>query len=155
MKKTLVVFFLTGIVILFIAFAVQADIETITLQNELDECPRAMDLEETPIVYKEEFLKALESLIPETYTKDEQYGDYYSKWNIITATPLPLTMDSDENDVYYEIAKNLCGKEVANKSWLVLLHFPNWDDVSAGNAEGEIFLAKSKEKGWYVWYRYH
>ncbi|MEE3952767.1 hypothetical protein [Peribacillus frigoritolerans] len=51
------------------------------------------------------------------------------------------------------MAKTFCGKEIAEKSWLVRLDFPK--APGANLAQGQIFLAKSKEKGWFVWFRYH
>jgi hypothetical protein len=50
------------------------------------------------------------------------------------------------------MAKNFCGKEIADRSWLVRVYFPKWEGKSASNLEGQIFLAKSKEKGWFVWF---
>jgi len=156
LHKTLLAFFLTGVVIISITFAVKANVDDSTyLTQKIEDCPRESDLLQTSNDDREELTRALGTLIPETYIKGDENGDYYNEWSIITVTPLPMTIGSHTEDIYYEIAKNFCQKEVANKSWLIQLHFPKWDGVSTSNNEGEIFVAKSKEKGWYVWYRYH
>ena len=156
MKKKLLAFILTGIVIISITFAVQANVDDSTsLIEKVENCPRESNLVETSNEDREELTKALGTLIPETYIQGDENGEYYSDWSIITVTPLPMTIGSQKDDIYYEIAKNFCGKEVANKSWLIQMNFPQWEGVSASNTEGQIFVAKTKEKGWFVWYRYH
>ena len=42
------------------------------------------------------------------------------------------------------MAKTFCGKEIAEKSWLVRLDFPK--APGADLAQGQIFLAKVKKK---------
>ncbi|WP_251025479.1 MULTISPECIES: hypothetical protein [unclassified Bacillus (in: firmicutes)] len=51
------------------------------------------------------------------------------------------------------MAKTFCSKEIAEKSWLIRLDFPKATGANLG--QGQIFLAKSKEKGWFVWFQYH
>lgn len=53
-----------------------------------------------------------------------------------------------EEESYYGMAKYFCGKEIADKSWLVRLDFPKASGASVG--QGQIFLAKSKEEGWFA-----
>jgi hypothetical protein len=118
------------------------------------ECPKIKQLEETSIKDKDELLNALRIIVPNTYEKDE-YGELFSEWEILTALPFPKTVGQENNEVYYEMAKNFCGEAVANKSWLVRLYFPKWEGKSASASEGQLFLSKSKEKGWFVWFRYH
>ncbi|WP_246206693.1 hypothetical protein [Virgibacillus ihumii] len=118
------------------------------------ECPEPSDLEETSMDDEKELRKALEKIIPKVYAQGDD-ADMYSEWKIITAKSFPKTVGDNHNEVYYEMAINFCGKDVAEKSWLVRIHFPKWEGKSASNAEGQIFLAKNKEKGWFVWFRYH
>ncbi|WP_245799121.1 hypothetical protein [Virgibacillus siamensis] len=118
------------------------------------ECPNPGDLEQTSVKNEKELRKALEKIIPKVYAQGDD-ADMYSEWKIITATPFPKTVGDKQNEVYYEMAINFCGTDVAAKSWLVRIHFPKLEGKSASNAEGQIFLAKSKEKGWFVWFRYH
>ncbi|MEN2766911.1 hypothetical protein [Ornithinibacillus xuwenensis] len=118
------------------------------------ECPKLKHLEETSIKDKDELLNALSSIVPNTYEKGE-YGELFSEWDIVTALPFPKTVRQVNDEVYYGMAKNFCGEAVANKSWLVRLYFPKWEGKSASALEGQIFLSKSKGKGWFVWFRYH
>ena len=155
MKKSFLILILISVVIISISFAVTADTDTTTSEKKVEDCPDVIDHVETTIFDRDIVVETLKSLIPETYIKGDEYGEYYSNWSIITARPLPMTIDDSENDVYFEIAKNFCGKEVANKSWLIRLHFPKWEGVSDSNMEGQIFMAKNKDTGWYLWYRYH
>lgn len=119
-----------------------------------EKCPVLSELETTSIKDREEIIRALNTLIPKTYgTGLEGFPDLYTKWNIVTAKPFPKTVGDEEEEVYFEMAKTFCGKEIAAKSWLVRLEFPK--APGANLAQGQIFLAKSKEKGWFVWFRYH
>ena len=77
----------------------------------------------------------------------------YTEWNVVTAKPFPKTVGNEEEEDYFGMAKTFCGKEIAEKSWLVRLDFPK--APGANLAQGQIFLAKSKEKGWFVWFQYH
>jgi hypothetical protein len=77
-------------------------------------------------------------------------SEKYSEWEVALA---PFTKVSGFDKHYYEMAKNLCGEEIAKHSWLVKLHFPKWEPL-ASPANGIIYVAKNKEKGWFVWYRY-
>ncbi|GAA0603627.1 hypothetical protein GCM10009001_20830 [Virgibacillus siamensis] len=144
MKKIMMV---TLVILFFVttAGAVRAD--------SVD-CPEPKDLEETSLKNEKELRKTLKKIIPKVYARGDD-ADMYSEWEIITATPFPKTIGDNQNEVYYEMATNFCGKEVAEMSWLVRIHFPKWEGKSASNAEGQVFLAKSKEKDWFVWFRYH
>jgi hypothetical protein len=116
------------------------------------ECPDPNDLMEVPMEEVNQVLDALKHVVPISYEIGE-FPEYYSKWELVTIKPFPLTVkNSDERD-YYEMAKNFCGKEVAERSWLVRLHFPRVKAASA--SQGQIFLAKKKNSGWFVWFKYH
>jgi hypothetical protein len=116
------------------------------------ECPNAKDLVIVPVEEVNQVIDSLKVLVPTLYEVGE-FPEYYSKWELVTIKPFPLTVkNSDERD-YYEMAKNFCGKEVAERSWLVRLHFPRVKAASA--SQGQIFLAKKKNSGWFVWFKYH
>lgn len=118
------------------------------------ECPVLSELEQTTIKDKKEVIEALNTLIPKTYgTGIDDFPDIYTKWNIVTAKPFPNTVGNKEEEGYFGMAKTFCGKEIAEKSWLVRLYFTK--AAGANLAQGQIFLAKSKEKGWLVWFQYH
>ncbi|WP_084544150.1 hypothetical protein [Paenisporosarcina indica] len=155
MKNAFLPLIIIGFLFVSLFMFVQTEVDSATLEKKLKSCPKESDLVETSIDNQEELVNELDFLIPDTYIKGDEYGENYKEWIVTTVMPLPKTVDDTTVDVYYEIAKNLCGKEVANKSWLIQIDFPKWDDVSASNSEGQIFVAKNKETGWYVWYRYH
>jgi hypothetical protein len=116
------------------------------------ECPNAKDLVIVPVEEVNQVIDSLKVLVPTLYEVGE-FPEYYSKWELVTIKPFPLTVkNSDERD-YYEMAKNFCGKKVADRSWLVRLHFPRVKAASA--SQGQIFLAKKKNSGWFVWFKYH
>mgnify|MGYP007046088070 CR=1 FL=1 len=117
-----------------------------------EKCPVLSNLEEVTIKDKQEVVKALKTIIPQTYEVGES-SDNYSEWNIVSAVPFPMTVGNKKEEDYYGMAKYFCGKEIADKSWLVRLDFPKIQGASA--SQGQLFLAKNKEKGWFVWFRYH
>ncbi len=117
-------------------------------------CPKLEDLKDTTIKNKDELLKELKQIIADTYVEGE-HGDLYSEWELRTVLPFPKTVGRKQDEIYYEMAKNFCGQEVADKSWLVRLYFPKWEGISASALEGQIFLAKNKDDEWFVWFRYH
>ncbi|PEJ59975.1 hypothetical protein CN601_00130 [Bacillus sp. AFS017336] len=117
------------------------------------ECPVLSNLEKTSMKDQNEVIKALNSIIPKTYVASSDDPDIYTKWNVLTAKPFPKTVGVKEEEDYYGMAKYFCGKEIAEKSWLVRLDFPKAPGASIG--QGQIFLAKDKKKGWFVWFRYH
>ncbi len=49
---------------------------------------------------------------------------------------------------YREVARTVCGRTVARRSWVALLRFPRAANALAG--EGVAFLAKSRD-GWRIW----
>lgn len=118
------------------------------------ECPEIEHLKATTIDDKDELVSALRGIVPDTYGKGE-YGELYSEWEVLSVLPFPKTVGLENDEVYYEMAKNFCGEAVADKSWLVRLYFPKWEGKSASALEGQIFLSKSKENEWFVWFRYH
>jgi hypothetical protein len=117
-----------------------------------EKCPEPSELEKTSIRDEIEVIEALNKLIPKTY-KSDSHPNIYSEWQVETALPFPMADGNEKEEAYYEMAKNFCGNDVVNKSWLVRLTFPKAPGASIG--QGQIFLAKSKEKGWFVWFRYH
>lgn len=124
------------------------------VQAQPKNCPVLSELEETTIKDKKEVIKALNVLIPKTYgTGIDDYPDMYTQWKVKTAKPFPDTIKNEEEKDYFGMAKTFCGKEIAEKSWLVRLDFPK--APGANLAQGQIFLSKSKEKGWFVWFQYH
>lgn len=117
-------------------------------------CPVLSELEKTSIKDKKEVIEALNTLIPITYgTGIDDFPDMYTKWNVVTAKPFPETVGIKQEEDYFGMAKTFCGKEIAEKSWLVRLNFPK--APGADLAQGQIFIAKSKEKSWFVWFQYH
>ncbi|MFD1037806.1 hypothetical protein ACFQ3N_05205 [Virgibacillus byunsanensis] len=118
------------------------------------DCPDVNKLEQTSLEDKQEFLKALETIIPEMYGSDED-ADKYGEWKIITATPFPKTVGVFRDDIYRRIAANYCGEDVSSKSWLARIYFPKWEGVSSSLSQGQLFLAKNEEQGWFVWFCYH
>ncbi|WP_245835668.1 hypothetical protein [Virgibacillus ndiopensis] len=139
--------------LVIILSAISFHINEVSAQSSI-QCPKPSDLVKVSDKAKKEFLKALQTLVPETYEQGE-YSEMYTEWEVKTAIPFPETINNNKDEVYYEMAKNFCGKEVADKSWLARLHFPKWEGKSASASEGQIFVAKSKDKGWFVWFRYH
>lgn len=125
-----------------------------TAHAQPTECPKVNEMEKTTIYDKMGLLKELQTIVPNTY-QNREFAKFYNGWRVITAAPFPLTVSKEQDKAYYGMAINFCGKEVADRSWLVRLYFPKWEGKSASNLEGQIFLAKSKEKGWFVWFRYH
>jgi hypothetical protein len=140
----------TGSLLLFFTLSIFAVIDS---HGQPTKCPNVNELKETSINEREEFIKALHKIVPQTYTGE--LAKSYTNWRVITATPFPLTTENEKDKGYYGMAKNFCGKAVADRSWLARLYFSKWEGKSASNLEGQIFLAKSKEKGWFVWFRCH
>ncbi|MEH7454180.1 hypothetical protein [Gottfriedia acidiceleris] len=127
---------------------------SIQVHAQPTKCPVLSDLDKTSMKNQKEVIEVLNTLIPKTYgTGLEDLPDIYTKWNVVTAKPFPKTVGVKEEEDYFGMAKHFCGKEIAEKSWLVRLDFPK--APGANLAQGQIFLAKSKENGWFVWFRYH
>jgi hypothetical protein len=110
-----------------------------------DGCPNIADLVKPGPDAADEIQAALPKLIRKTYGKDPHYKVWEAKRIISLADP--------DSSPYSDIAKQQCGEEVANQSWLVDLFFPEFLP-SASLSQGHIFVAKTK-KGWVAWYRYH
>ncbi|MGE7674556.1 hypothetical protein ACQKMV_13380 [Lysinibacillus sp. NPDC094403] len=88
-------------------------------------CPVLSDLEKTSLKDKKDVIEALNTLIPETYGIGiDDFPDMYTKWNVVSAKPFPNTIGNKEEEAYFGMAKTFCGKEIAEKSWLVRLDFP-------------------------------
>ncbi len=111
------------------------------------ECPSVSLLEDISNTNKDELIQALETIIPRTFGESD-YGNHFSDWEVVTAQPLDEKVAKE-----YQMSTKYCGQEVADKSWLVTLHFPRWEGKSDIAADGQIFVSKSKDNGWFVWYR--
>ena len=86
-------------------------------------CPVLSELK-TSIKDRKEVIEALNTLIPKTYgTGIDDFPDMYTKWNVVTAKPFPKTIGNKEEKLFWN-GKTFCGKEIAEKSWLVRLDFP-------------------------------
>lgn len=116
------------------------------------ECPDPQTLERVSIENVDEVEKALRILIPIAYEVGE-FPELYSEWEIISLKPFPSTVGVKVDEDYYGMAKHFCGNEVADRSWLVRLHFPKVK--AASGSQGQIFIAKKEENGWFVWFKYH
>ena len=117
-------------------------------------CPILSELEKTSLKDKKEVIEALNTLIPKTYgTGLDDIPDMYTKWNVVTAKPFLNTVGNEIEEGYFGMAKTFCGKEIAERSWLGRLDFPK--APGADLAPGQIFLAKRKGEGWFVWVQYH
>lgn len=110
-----------------------------------EQCPKADDLIKPDDKAEKEIRDALPQLIRESYGEDSRHQNYEVK--------RILSLDDPESSPYFGIAEQQCGKEVAGKSLLVELFFPEFLP-SASLSQGQIFVAKTNE-GWKVWYRYH
>lgn len=110
-----------------------------------EQCPQADDLIKPDEKAEKEIRDALPQLIQEAYGEDSRYQTYEVKRII--------SLDNPEASPYSGIAEQQCGKDVAGKSLLVELFFPEFLP-SASLSQGQIFVAKTNE-GWKVWYRYH
>lgn len=146
MRKFGVVLFLISTIFFCVANPVYAKSDV--------SCPDINHLVETSIKDRDDLLDELDSIVSNTYEQGDD-GELYSDWELITALPFPETVGHEHDEVYYEMAKNFCGEEIANESWLVRLHFPKWEGKSTSASEGQIFLAKNEDNKWFVWFRYH
>lgn len=108
-------------------------------------CPKADDLIKLDDRAEQEIRDALPQLIREAYGQDSCYQNYEVKRIVSLGDPAASP--------YSGIAERQCGKEVAGKSLLVELFFPEFLP-SASLSQGQLFVAKTNE-GWKVWYRYH
>jgi len=116
------------------------------------ECPDPDLLETVPIEKAYEVEKALRILVPIAYEVGE-FPELYSEWEIVSLTPFPRTEGNTVEEGYYGMAKHFCGQEVADRSWLVRLHFPKVQ--AASGSQGQIFIAKKEDGDWFVWFKYH
>ena len=108
-------------------------------------CPKVSPLVQVDLTQKEEVLFGLKELVPKAYPYKE-----YNSWKVEEARPLssPKTFRP-----YYNLAKELCGNDVAENSWLIQLNFPKISPgVSAST--GIMFIAKNSKNQWLVWYTY-
>ncbi|WP_453991876.1 hypothetical protein [Bacillus nitroreducens] len=111
------------------------------------ECPNVSQLENTSTENKDELIKALETIIPRTFGESD-YGNHFGEWEVVAAEPLDETLTKE-----YQMSSKYCGQDVADKSWVVDLHFPRWEGKSEIATKSQIFVSKSKENGWFIWYR--
>ncbi|QHS21798.1 hypothetical protein GWK91_02040 [Virgibacillus sp. MSP4-1] len=138
---------LIGIVTFLLIFPVQ-----LSAESEFH-CPSTKSLLDTKKDNQDELNEALNHIVPDTYGEND-YGNYFSKWEVTSAQPFTEAVEKNQqNEEYYNQAKQACGEDVAEQSWLVKLHFPLWEGKSENAEDGQLFLAKSKEDGWFAWYR--
>jgi len=64
----------------------------------------------------------------------------------------PSFPESRDGRSYRMIAKRRCGNDVANRSWIVLVRFPEAQTISA--SYGLMFFGETAS-GWRMWWRYH
>jgi len=107
------------------------------------QCPNASELAPISSTDKPELLQALETIIPSRYPKKE-----YREWKVEEALML-----AESKTAYAQMAELLCGKQIAEHSWVIRLRFPKLLP-SASLSEGVIFVTKHQEKGWIAWYKY-
>jgi len=108
-------------------------------------CPDVSSMVKVNAGEKEGVFLALNKLVPKAYPYKE-----YNVWKVEEARPL-----SSEKTFrpYYNLAKELCGSDVAENSWFIKLHFPKLSPgVSAST--GIMFIAKNSNNEWSVWYTY-
>lgn len=77
-------------------------------------------------------------MISKTY-KSDSFPNIYSEWEVVTAAPFPMAAGKKEEESYYGMAKYFCGKEIADKLWLVRLDFPKAPGASLG--QGQVFFS--------------
>jgi len=108
-------------------------------------CPKVSSTVKVHEREKEEVLLALNKSVPKAYPYKE-----YSMWKLEEARPLSSPQTARP---YYNLAKNSCGKGIAENSWFIKLHFPKISQgVSAST--GIMFIAKNSNNEWSVWYTY-
>lgn len=112
-------------------------------------CPNPNELQDTTLDEQEELLQALHSLVPEIFR-----GDVFVNWEVMSATPFPMTIGKQEESPFFEWAKQMCGGQVTEKSWLVRLYFPTLADLRSHFSERQLFVAKNQQNDWFVWYQY-
>ena len=135
---------LMPILILFFIFP------TVSLGEKLDgsECPNNEMLMKTTEKDKDELVKALNIIIPKVYGSHLDYKG----WRIEVIKSMPLLTGFEE--VYYKMAINFCGKEVADHSWYVRLRFPRLLPAQSASL-GELYIVKEKNNKWFPWFQYH
>jgi len=107
-------------------------------------CPKS-SLVNVNANHKAEVLRAVKNLVPKAYPYKE-----YNSWKVEEARPLssPKTFRP-----YFNLAKELCGSDIAENSWLIQLNFPKISPgVSAST--GIMFIVKNSQDQWIVWYTY-
>lgn len=110
-------------------------------------CPATEMLAKSKDDNKEAILQKLNELIPDAYPYN-----VYNEWIIKEALPLRSLIGVPFDDAYYRMAQKLCNKKVADYSWLVKVQFPKL--LPSTSASGVMFIVKTKDKGWHVWYTY-
>lgn len=123
---------------------------TVTLGAKPDglECPNTEILLKTTEKDKEELVKALNGIIPKVYGSSPDYKE----WRIEVIKPMPLLTGNEED--YYKMATNFCGKEVADHSWFVRLRFPRLLPAQSASL-GELYIVKDLNNKWFAWFQYH
>lgn len=142
MKNTRWIFLCVLVIILMIPYNAKA-VNTPLPYLEA-KCPK-LSLVNVNANQGEEVLRAVGNLVPKAYPYKE-----YNSWKVEEARPL-----SSEKTFrpYYNLAKELCGNDVAENSWFIQLHFPKISR-GASASTGIMFIAKNSKNQWLVWYTY-
>lgn len=118
-------------------------------------CPSGAKTRATARV-PERLVAAVRREVPRTYVIANQSGrvpltpKHYQIDQILYLTPsYPESRDARR---YRAIAENRCGAAVANRSWLVVVRFPEAQSIPA--SYGLMFFAETRT-GWRMWWRYH
>jgi hypothetical protein len=94
--------------------------------------------------------------VPRNYVITNQSGrvrltpKHYLMDSILRLTP--SFPESKDARLYRGIAKKRCGTGVANRSWIVLVRFPEAQSIPA--SYGVMFFAETT-RGWRMWWKYH
>lgn len=95
------------------------------------------------VTNKNEVKNALQKIVPKKFPNDPKA----KKWTLTKLKPLPQVQ------TYYKMGINFGGKALADRSWLAEIHFPDYEP-SASMSTYQLFIAKSKSKGWTAWQVY-
>ena len=106
-------------------------------------CPDELPLPSPPGA--ESAIRAyLQKAIPTLYTNIKWTG-----YRITDMYPAPTRPEG-----YGRMAANLCGKAVADRTWIVILYFPGQAPDGASTSQGQLFVGLFPT-GWRAWFRYH
>ena len=101
------------------------------IRRELPRAFRDMNAQGQPNAWRDYFVIALFSLDP-------------------AFPPNPVSFPPRLLDRYRSVAADRCGRTVAERSWVALIHFPNAAGALLG--EGVAYLVRTPRR-WRIWYR--